>query len=754
MAQANNVVGRVIALQGQAFVRTPDGHQRQLQLNDVVHEGEVIVTAPGGQVELSFASGKTYLIHQNETAMLDAAVFAADAPAPADAALFSQNTEINNVTKAIAAGNSLDALLDETAAGLTGGGGENSSHSFVQLMRVAETVAPLNIQFESTERVVTAPQATEEIRVPAPVTAQATAPETTVTPVAPTITLNPITGDNVLNASEISGTVAVTGSVGGGAQAGDTVALTVGGKTYTGQVLADHSYSIDVPGADMTGATSLTATVTSGSGSTATSASASLGYTVDTAAAASITIDPVSADNVVNSAEAASSVTITGTVGGDAKAGDIVTLSVNGHSYSGTVHADNAYAINVSGADLAAAGNVSASVTATDAAGNTATASASHAYGVDLAAAASIAIDPITGDNIINAAERGGDVITVTGTVGGDAKVDDVVTLTVGGGTYTGHVVDLGDGKLSFSIDVGSGDLAENSSISASITASDAAGNTVTASVELPYNNTPVATTGAVTTEENSVLSGQVPAASDADGAIAGYQLVDSVGAGNGSLTFNADGTYSFNPGSDFDSLAAGQSREVSFTYAATDDKGAVSEPAIVTITVTGTNDVPVAVAAAATTAENSVLEGHVPAASDVDGTIASYQLVDGVGSGNGALTFNQDGTYTFNPGSDFDSLAAGQSRDVSFTYTATDNNGAVSAAQTVTITVTGTNDAPVATNDVLSTNEDTPATIDPATLLGNDTDVDGDKLTISSVQDAAHGTVALVDGKVVFTPE
>jgi len=56
--------------------------------------------------------------------------------------------------------------------------------------------------------------------------------------------------------------------------------------------------------------------------------------------------------------------------------------------------------------------------------------------------------------------------------------------------------------------------------------------------------------------------------------------------------------------------------------------------------------------------------------------------------------------------------------------------------------------------NTALVTDEDTALTIIPATLLGNDTDLDGDTLSISSVQNATHGTVEIVDGKVVFTPE
>ncbi|MCP2839711.1 cadherin-like domain-containing protein, partial [Salmonella enterica] len=54
---------------------------------------------------------------------------------------------------------------------------------------------------------------------------------------------------------------------------------------------------------------------------------------------------------------------------------------------------------------------------------------------------------------------------------------------------------------------------------------------------------------------------------------------------------------------------------------------------------------------------------------------------------------------------------------------------------------------------DTATTAEDTALTIPVGTLLGNDTDADGDALTITSVQGAVNGTVALVGGNVVFTP-
>ncbi|OLO06287.1 hypothetical protein BTW08_18450, partial [Salinicola sp. MH3R3-1] len=234
-------------------------------------------------------------------------------------------------------------------------------------------------------------------------------------------------------------------------------------------------------------------------------------------------------------------------------------------------------------------------------------------------------------------------------------------------------------------------------------------------------NDAPVVVADTQTTGENSALSGQVPAATDVDGTIAGYDLATDVGTGNGSLSFNSDGSYNFTPGTDFDTLAAGESRDVTFSYTATDNDGGVSAPKTVTITVTGTNDAPVAVADTRTTGENSVLSGQVPAATDVDGTIAGYDLATDIGTGNGSLTFNADGSYTLTPGIDFDSLAAGESRDVTFSYTATDNDGGVSEPKTVTITVTGTNDVPVAQAATTTTEEN--AVLSGQVLAASDVD-------------------------------
>ena len=260
-------------------------------------------------------------------------------------------------------------------------------------------------------------------------------------------------------------------------------------------------------------------------------------------------------------------------------------------------------------------------------------------------------------------------------------------------------------------------------------------------------NDAPVAQAGSATTEENTILNGQVPAASDVDGTIAGYQLANGVGTGNGTLTFNPNGGYSFDPGHDFDSLPAGVSRDVTFTYQAKDDSGALSDPQTITITVTGSNDAPVAQAGSATTEENTILNGQVPAASDVDGIIAGYQLASGVGTGNGTLTFNSNGGYTFDPGHDFDSLPAGVSRDVTFTYQAKDDNGALSDPQTITITVTGTNDAPVAQAATAAVNEDSQIN---GQLQATDAD-QGAQLQFGSDSPLPAGFTLDQDGKWTF---
>ncbi|WP_160494887.1 retention module-containing protein, partial [Pseudomonas sp. L-22-4S-12] len=119
----------------------------------------------------------------------------------------------------------------------------------------------------------------------------------------------------------------------------------------------------------------------------------------------------------------------------------------------------------------------------------------------------SISLDPITADNTLNRQELAGDFLTITGSVGGEAKVGDRVTLDVGGSLYTGSVIQRPDGSLGFDINVGTGDLRAADSITATLTSTDAAGNSASASTVRDYA---VDTSANLTVSLNEVNSDNV----------------------------------------------------------------------------------------------------------------------------------------------------------------------------------------------------------------------------------------------------
>lgn len=242
-----------------------------------------------------------------------------------------------------------------------------------------------------------------------------------------------------------------------------------------------------------------------------------------------------------------------------------------------------------------------------------------------------------------------------------------------------------------------------------------------------------------------------------------------------GHLTLNADGSYTY-VADRADSLATGATGQDVFSYTVKDFTGDnVSNVTTLTITVTGVNDPPVANADAgavdedaglATTALTGVVQGAPGADSDVDNATATLQ-VSGVAVGTGAitqgagigtalagtyghLTLNADGSYTY-IADQANQLAAGVKVQDVFTYTVKDPDGAVSNATTLTITITGTNDAPVAVADVGAVVEDQTLTHAAADGIiqaapGTDTDVDNATSELR-VSGAVAGTGAVTQG-------
>jgi hypothetical protein len=528
------------------------------------------------------------------------------------------------------------------------------------------------------------------------------------TPPVASITLDPnITPDDVINAAEAGRDITITGTVGGDVKVGDTVTLTVNGNTFTGLVLAGNTFAIDVPGSDLvadpdlTIDASVTTTDAAGNSSTATDTE---GYTISvTPPTAAITLDPnITPDDIVNAAEAGGDITVTGTVGGDVKVGDTVTLTINGVDYTGLVQPGNTFAIAVAGSDLAADPDlrISASVTTTDGAGNSVTVTDTETYTVDTTPpAASITLDPnITPDDIVNAAEAGGD-ITVTGTVGGDVKVGDTVTLTINGVAYTG-LVQAGN---TFAIAVAGSDLAADPDrrIDASVTTTDDAGNSVTATDTERYRVDTTAPAASITLDPNITPDDIISAAEAGDtitvtGTVGGdVQVGDTV-----TLTINgntytglvlAGNTFAIDvPGAD---LAADPDSTINASVTTTDTAGN-STTATDTETYTVDTDLPTA----SITLDPSITPDDVINAAEAGGNVTVTGTVGGDVKVGDTVTLTINGVaYTglVQAGNTFaiavagSDLVADPDRRIDASVTTTDAAGnATTATDTETYTV------------------------------------------------------------------
>ncbi|HET9638434.1 MAG TPA: Ig-like domain-containing protein [Allosphingosinicella sp.] len=270
--------------------------------------------------------------------------------------------------------------------------------------------------------------------------------------------------------------------------------------------------------------------------------------------------------------------------------------------------------------------------------------------------------------------------------------------------------------------------------------------------IDLTQNNAPIAFNDSASTDEDvGTYNGSSVLANDFDWEGDSMSVTPATLNGvYGTLTLNANGTYSYTPYASTQSLALGQNVTDSFTYTVSD--GSLSDTGTLTITVAGRNDAPVANPDVASTGENSPVSINVLANdTDVDnGAVLTVTAASApVGQGSASVVANQ---VVFNPGTDFDYLDTGESANVVVSYTITDEHGATSSS-TVTVTVNGANDAPVANDDTASTSEDASVS---GNVLANDTDVDVEPLTVANpgVYVGAYGTLTLnADGSYTYAP-
>ncbi|MBH9554383.1 tandem-95 repeat protein, partial [Inhella gelatinilytica] len=249
---------------------------------------------------------------------------------------------------------------------------------------------------------------------------------------------------------------------------------------------------------------------------------------------------------------------------------------------------------------------------------------------------------------------------------------------------------------------------------------------TVTSVNDAPTANTPAA----VSVAEDASVGGTVTGA-DIDGDALTYAVATA--PANGTVVFNANGTYVYTPAANFNGTD-------SFTFTVNDGL-AVSAPKTVSITVSAVNDAPVAGAVTAVGAEDAAVIAVTPVATDIDGDTLSYSVL--TGAAHGTVVWNATtGKFDYTP-------AANWNGTDTFTYQVSDGNGGTSTA-TATVTVTAVNDAPVATAAAVTTDEELAVN---GQLVASD--IDNATLAYAKATNPANGSVVInaSTGTFVYTP-
>ncbi len=337
---------------------------------------------------------------------------------------------------------------------------------------------------------------------------------------------------------------------------------------------------------------------------------------------------------------------------------------------------------------------------------------------------------------LANDTDADGDTLTIT-SVDNDGTADGTVELSDDGLTITFTAADgyLGDASFTYTVSDGSDE------VSASVT------GTVVEANEAPVAVNDTAAFEAIAGQDVVINAADLLANdTDADGDTLVITAVGQLSTADGTAVLSDDGlTITFTP-------ADGYVGNANFTYTVSD--GTATATAAVTGTVVAANEAPVAVddAAAfeATAGQDVVIDVADLLANDTDadGDTLTITAVDQLDTADGTAVLSDDGlTITFTP-------ADGYVGDADFTYTVSD--GTDTATGTVTGTVVAANVAPVAADDLLAfdVTSGQSVVIDVADLLANDTDADGDTLSITAVAqlNPADGTAVLSDDGQTIT--
>lgn len=516
------------------------------------------------------------------------------------------------------------------------------------------------------------------------------------------ISINSVTDDNVLNAAEKGQDLVLSGSS-SNVEAGQTVTIIFAGKTWTTMVDANGDWTCTVPAAELSGLkdgdASVQVSVTNMNGNAASSSQA---FSVDTAAPA-VTINTISGDNMLNAAEAAQDLTLSGT--STAEAGQTVTVTFNGNQYTAQVQANGSWTLDVPAADLAGIADGSAAVTATvsDKAGNPASAGASVLVDTTVP---QITFNIVAGDDIVNIAEHG-QALIVTGKVTG-AQAGDVITLTLNGKDYTAML----DGAGNWSVGVPAADVGAlaNGDQTISATLTDKAGNSTSATHAFDVSLTaPVIaiTTLAVDDVINATEKGQDLLVSGTSNQPDGTRITVTLNGISYAATTDASGNWSVTvPAANVSALGEAS---YSVTASVTDTAGnsantshsVLVDSALpqVTINAVATDDV----INAAEVASGQTLSGKVSGAASGD------TVTIGVGGNTYTATVQDDLSWSVNVASDV--LTAIGNGDLTVTASVTNGHGNTGTGErdiTIDASLPGLRVDTVAGDDVINSIEHT----------------------------------------------
>ncbi len=434
-----------------------------------------------------------------------------------------------------------------------------------------------------------------------------------------------------------------------------------------------------------------------------------------------------------------------------------------------------------------------------------------------------------------------------------DADAGDTLTYSATG-LPTGLSINAATGVISGTIDSGA---STGGPYSVTVTATDTSAASDSATLTWTVSNpAPTAVDDALAAgadDASAVVGNALGNDSDPDGDALAATVQSSVAGSNGGLfSIAANGDVTFDPNGEFDDLGAGATRDTTLTYAISDGEGG-TDTATITVTVSGTNDAPVAGAIAdqsgndsdvvsldvsgsfsdgdagdtltysatglptglSINAATAVISGTIDSSastggpysvtvtatdtsaasdsapftwtvsnpaptavddalaagaddasavvgnalgndSDPDGDALAATVQSSVaGSSGGLFSIAANGDVTFDPNGEFDDLGAGATRDTTLTYVISDGEGGTDTA-TITVTVSGTNEAPVAVNDLLAASADDARAV-VGNALGNDSDQNGDMLhaiTRSAIAGTNGGLFSIAaNGAITFDP-